>query len=205
MRSNAALLATLVALSAAVASAQTLVQAPDPTSQPPTGPLPVPAEVVAPGPARGAVQLPDPAAVHRGHDLYQRYCQSCHGGEGNGRGDSADFLTTKPRDFTRGVFALRSTPSGTLPTDADLFRSIRNGVWGSGMPRWAGVSDGEIWDLVAYVESFSERFYAEARGAPVTIPAEPPRTADSIAAADELAGQLISVELLGVNAVVILL
>lgn len=118
--------------------------------------------------------------MHRGHALYQRYCQSCHGPFGDGRGESAEFLSVKPRDFTRGIYKLRSTPSGTLPTDGDLVRSIREGLWGSGMPRWSGVSDGELLDLVAYVESFSEKFYTEARGLPISIPSEPPSTPQDV-------------------------
>jgi cytochrome c oxidase cbb3-type subunit 2 len=137
-------------------------------------------------PQVGPVQPPEPSAVRRGHDAYQRYCQSCHGIYGYGRGESADYLEVKPRDFTVGVYKFRSTPSGTLPTDADLARSIRNGMWGTGMPSWRGLSDGEVADLVAYLESFSDKFYKEGRGVPITIPPEPPTSPQSVAAGKEL-------------------
>ena len=39
-----------------------------------------------------------------------------------------------PRDFTAGVYKFRSTPSGSLPTDEDLMRTITEGISRSGMP-----------------------------------------------------------------------
>ena len=59
---------------------------------------------------------------------YRRYCMVCHGPLGDGNGESAQWLDPKPRDFTLGVFKCRSTPTGTLPTDQDLFDTIGRGV-----------------------------------------------------------------------------
>src|SRR5579872_5993623 len=60
--------------------------------------------------------------------LYRRYCVVCHGPLGDGNGESARWfeppLFPKPRDFTLAVFECRSTPTGTLPTDEDLFNTI---------------------------------------------------------------------------------
>src|SRR6185312_6387589 len=55
---------------------------------------------------------------------YRRYCVGCHGPLGDGNGENAQWLTPKPRDFVAGTFKCRSTPTGTLPTDQDLFSSI---------------------------------------------------------------------------------
>ena len=52
--------------------------------------------------------------------LYERYCAGCHGDEGDARGENAQWIDPKPRDFTMAVFKCRSTPTGTLPTDEDL-------------------------------------------------------------------------------------
>jgi mono/diheme cytochrome c family protein len=128
----------------------------------------------------GPIMPPDPDAVERGHTNYQRYCQACHGAYGDSHGDSADYLEVKPRDFTKGIYKFRITPAGTLPLDSDIFHTLRNGLWGSGMPKWAGLGDGQVWDLVAYVESFSPRFYQEPRGTPITIPDEPEMTQASV-------------------------
>src|SRR6266540_3743479 len=70
----------------------------------------------------------DPAAAARGQRVFARYCISCHGVEGDGRGPTADWVDPKPRILTSGVFKFRSTPSGALPTDADLLRTITNGL-----------------------------------------------------------------------------
>jgi cytochrome c oxidase cbb3-type subunit I/II len=122
---------------------------------------------------------PDPAAVERATPSYLRYCASCHGLNGDGKGPSAFFIDPKPRDFTRGVFKWRSTPTGSLPVDQDLFRTIRTGVYATTMPPWIGLSDAEIRDLVAYVEHFSPSFTNTARGKPTEIPTETADTGES--------------------------
>src|SRR4051812_9412553 len=63
-------------------------------------------------------------------DLYQARCAVCHGVAGQGDGPAAALLTPAPRDFTTGVYKFRSTPSGTLPTEADVLRTITRGLPG---------------------------------------------------------------------------
>jgi mono/diheme cytochrome c family protein len=69
--------------------------------------------------------------------LYRAHCAVCHGAEGRGDGPAAALLTPPPRDFTSGVYKFRSTPSGTLPTEADVFRTITRGLPGTSMPPFA--------------------------------------------------------------------
>jgi DMSO reductase family type II enzyme heme b subunit len=90
--------------------------------------------------------------------LYQRHCAACHGKKGNGQGPAAYLLFPKPRDFTRGVFKLRSTPSGSPPTDQDLLRTLNRGVPGTSMPAFDRLSKKELAGIIAYVKSFSEIF-----------------------------------------------
>ena len=116
----------------------------------------------------------------RGKALYERYCISCHGPNGDGRGESAPYLDPKPRDFTKAVFKCRSTPSGTLPLDSDLYDTISRGVHASGMPSWKPLLRQERVNLIAYIKTFSSAFQEEKPGAPVEIPPEPPTSADSI-------------------------
>ena len=116
----------------------------------------------------------------RGKALYVRYCVSCHGPEGDGRGESAPYLDPKPRDFTKAVFKCRSTPSGTLPLDSDLYDTISRGVYSSAMPPWKPLLRQERIDLVAYIKTFSSAFQEEKPGTPVEIPPEPPNSAESI-------------------------
>lgn len=108
-----------------------------------------------------------------GESLYTEYCLSCHGPEGRGDGLVAVFLDPKPRDFTTGVFKLRSTPS--LPTDDDIFLTITRGIPGTLMPSFKDLSDDQRRGLVAYVKSFSEAFEGETPG-PILIPEPPPLT-----------------------------
>jgi mono/diheme cytochrome c family protein len=65
-----------------------------------------------------------------------------------------------PRDFTgNAVYQIRSTPSGELPTDADLMRSIDEGLPGTAMPAWkTRLSDRERRDVLAYIKAFSSAF-----------------------------------------------
>jgi len=116
----------------------------------------------------------------RGKALYQRYCIFCHGPDGDGQGVSALYIDPKPRDFTKGVFKCRSTPSGTLPLDGDLYETISRGIHASGMPSWKPLLRQERVDLVAYIKTFSPRFQEEKPGVPVTIPSEPPSSRESV-------------------------
>jgi mono/diheme cytochrome c family protein len=70
-------------------------------------------------------------------ELYRARCGVCHGAEGRGDGPAAPLLTPPPRDFTTGVYKFRSTPSGTLPTEADVLRTITRGLPGTSMPSFA--------------------------------------------------------------------
>jgi mono/diheme cytochrome c family protein len=79
----------------------------------------------------------------------------------------------QPRDFQLGVFKCRSTPTGTLPTDQDLYDAITRGFDRSNMPQWNTLSKQERADLVAWVKHFSPRWANEKPGAPITIPPEP--------------------------------
>src|SRR5579864_9622622 len=122
----------------------------------------------------------------RGGDLYQRYCVSCHGPQGDGNGESAPYLDPKPRDFTKAVFKCRSTPSGTLPLDSDLYDTISRGVHSSGMPSWKPLLRQERADLVAYIKTFSSAFQEEKPSATVEIPPESPATPESIQRGEQL-------------------
>ena len=113
---------------------------------------------------------------------YRRYCVSCHGTLGDGNGESFPWVDPKPRDFQLGVFKCRSTPTGTLPTDQDLFDTIARGLDRSNMPQWSTFTKQERADLVAWVKHFSPRWTNEKPGEPIVIPPEPEVTAERIKA-----------------------
>ena len=100
-----------------------------------------------------------PEASEKGKEVYEQSCAHCHGTEGRGDGSAAENLLPKPRDFTRGLYKIRSTESGQLPTDQDLFDIITIGMPGSSMPGWeTSLSADDRWEVVAYIKTFYDGF-----------------------------------------------
>jgi mono/diheme cytochrome c family protein len=92
----------------------------------------------------------------------------------------------KPRDFQLAVFKCRSTPTGTLPTDQDLFDAITRGFDRSNMPVWNTFTKQERVDLVAWIKHFSPRWQTEKPGTPIQIPPEPEVTPERVKAGQEV-------------------
>lgn len=110
------------------------------------------------------------ALLNRGRNIYLHMCVYCHGSDGNGGGTATDYLYPWPRDFRKGIFKFRSTPTGTLPKDEDLYRTIIHGVPGTSMPAWGdALSPQDTWALVNLIKSFSDRFRNEAPGKSLNI------------------------------------
>jgi cytochrome c oxidase cbb3-type subunit 2 len=118
--------------------------------------------------------------AERGAHLYKRFCIGCHGVIGDGEGENAQWIDPKPRNFTLGVFKCRSTPTGTLPLDSDIYNSIGRGLTNSNMPHWLPLTDQDRADLTAYVKHFSPRFVSEKPGEAIQIPKEPEPTPERI-------------------------
>lgn len=117
-----------------------------------------------------------------GKAVYRRACRPCHGEHGDGRSPAARYLDPRPRDLTRGEFKFRSTPSGSLPTDADLERTILAGVPQSDMPPFRGrLNDAELDAVVVYIKRFSPAFARGQPEEPVLIPPPLDETPESIA------------------------
>jgi cytochrome c oxidase cbb3-type subunit 2 len=117
---------------------------------------------------------------------YRRYCVGCHGELGDGNGENAQWLTPKPRDFQLATFKCRSTPTGTLPTDQDLYDTIGRGLDRSNMPSWNPLSGEERVNMVAWIKHFSPRWQNEKPGTPIQIPPEPPVTPDRVKAGQDV-------------------
>jgi mono/diheme cytochrome c family protein len=115
-----------------------------------------------------------------GRQLYFRYCWGCHGFRGDGNGENGQYLNILPRNFVAGTFKCRSTPTGTLPTDQDLFNSLERGLINSNMPSWVELTDQNRADLVAFIKTFSPRWKTEKAGDPIPVPSEPKLTLESI-------------------------
>ena len=97
--------------------------------------------------------------LERGRKIYQRACAPCHGLQGDGKGPAALRFDPAPRNFRRGAYKFRTTVSGMLPLDADIERTVREGVPGTEMPRWKGVlSEPDISAVVQYIKTFYPYF-----------------------------------------------
>ena len=121
-----------------------------------------------------------------GKPLYFRYCWGCHGPHGDGNGENAQYLNPMPRNFAAATFKCRSTPTGTLPTDEDLFNAITRGLVNSGMPPWMELTAQQRADLVAFIKTFSPRWKSEGPGQAIAVPAESPVNLDSLKHGKEL-------------------
>jgi len=93
----------------------------------------------------------DPAAIREGASLFRANCSPCHGlnAKGGGRGP----------DLTSGRWTHGSS-------DAEIFRTISQGVTGTQMPANA-FEDSEIWTIIAYLRSLTPSDHAKSTGDPV--------------------------------------
>src|SRR6201995_4540982 len=121
-----------------------------------------------------------------GKQLYFRYCWGCHGFRGDGNGENGPYLNILPRNFVAATFKCRSTPTGTLPTDDDLYNSLVRGLNNSNMPSWIALTNQQRADLVAFIKTFSPRWKNEKPGDQVQVPEESPLTVQGIQHGKEL-------------------
>lgn len=124
-----------------------------------------------------------------GRLIYVRYCVGCHGVLGDGNGENAPHVHPefpKPRDFTSGIFKCRSTPSGSIPVDSDLFDTVGRGINTTAMPQWLPLTKQERADLVAFIKTFSPRFTQEKADPPVSFPPETAVTPASLGRGKDL-------------------
>ena len=128
-----------------------------------------------------------PELLELGGRVFRGACLGCHGEKGDGQGREGKLLQLPPRDFTAAAFICRKTPSGSLPLDVDLFRSIRRGFKPAiGMPPFTFLSDREVWAVISFLKTLSPRWKEEAVPPPVEVPAPPPRSKQQAAAGAEV-------------------
>lgn len=120
----------------------------------------------------------DDQTVALGKEVFASYCVICHGDKGDGKGligivhraqQDGIVVHIYPRDFTAGLFKFRTTPTGNLPTDADLLKIITEGIPRSGMPSHEDVSLNERQAVIEYIKTFSKRWAEEEPGTPIKV------------------------------------
>lgn len=140
------------------------------------------------------------SAPPTGRAVYDQHCATCHGLAGEGNGPAAVWLYPKPRNFSAGLFKIKSTPGQSLPTDEDLFRSVTRGLPGSSMPSFAYLTEAERRAVVDYVKQLTVTTDANGRSvnrfahaatnvpavAPVAVPPETPATVQELTLGREM-------------------
>lgn len=90
-----------------------------------------------------------PAAIAAGSEIYQQHCQSCHGANGDGKGEKAPELSTAPGDFTDAA-----KMSGLK--DGELYWEITKGR--HPMPAFEKkLTEQERWEAVDYIRTFAAK------------------------------------------------
>jgi len=130
--------------------------------------------------------------INYGQWTYRGLCIGCHGTEADGNGavwelsdkwGNGHALPRKPRDFTSAVFKVRSTPSGSLPTDRDLFMAISRGlVADEDMPAFKFLPERDRWAVIAYLKTLSPVWVEEAeyQEDPIEVGNPPMPTAEMV-------------------------
>ena len=122
-----------------------------------------------------------PGDPNLGRRVYEDTCAICHGERADGKGRAAHHFASAPRDLTTGRFKFRSTPSGQLPTDDDLRRTIVKGIPGTGMVPNDHLKPAEVDAVIAYLKTLSPRFTSMSPAAPIPLPPAPPAGAEAVA------------------------
>ena len=90
-----------------------------------------------------------PMAIAAGNQVYQQHCQSCHGANGDGKGEKAPELSTAPGDFTDAA-----KMSGLK--DGELYWEITKGR--HPMPAFEKkLTEEQRWQVVDYIRTFAAK------------------------------------------------
>ena len=87
-----------------------------------------------------------PDAVARGHEVFHRDCETCHGKAGHGDGQLAGSLNPHPADLASARVQSQ--------LDGALFWKITEG---RGMMPRLGLNENEKWAVVNYIRTLSAR------------------------------------------------
>lgn len=112
-------------------------------------------------------------SLNHGWEVYNNYCMSCHGMNGDGKGPAAYGAFPPPRNFQQGLFKFGRVEAGELPTDDDLKRIIRYGLRGTPMLPW-DMSDKQLHDVIQYMKTFAPEKWTKGKaGNPVAMSEDP--------------------------------
>jgi mono/diheme cytochrome c family protein len=81
----------------------------------------------------------DASAANKGRELYNDQCSMCHGPDGRGLANAANF----------------HEPAVQRQSDGTLFWKITTGNTKKGMPSFKQTPENDRWQLVSYIRTFS--------------------------------------------------
>jgi len=91
----------------------------------------------------------------RGHDVYQHYCQICHGAEAQGDGFNSAMLDPLPRNFADEAFWKQANNESLTAVISRGGEAVGKSVL---MPPWGKTLDEQqIRDVIAYLRTVPER------------------------------------------------
>ncbi|MHB8708026.1 MAG: c-type cytochrome [Desulfuromonadales bacterium] len=94
----------------------------------------------------------DAAQIAAGKVLFREKCATCHGKPDEGRSPRADFFQPPAPDFTAPAY--RTIDPAYLFWRIEVGKTVEPYLSrGSVMPAWRGLTDAEIWQLVAYLQA----------------------------------------------------
>jgi mono/diheme cytochrome c family protein len=135
----------------------------------------------------GSAAISTTVSLSHGKEVYEKRCLGCHGEKGDGKGEAAAFFTkVLPRDFTSATYKFRTTPSGSLPLDGDIYRTITMGVRGTAMPPWYELPEEDRWAVIHFIKTFATDFEDSEPEQPLYIPPAPAPTMELLARGLEL-------------------
>ncbi|QID17915.1 c-type cytochrome [Nitrogeniibacter mangrovi] len=110
--------------------------------------------------------LSDQERVRRGAGNYEAMCASCHLTPGEADSEIRKGLYPVPPNLTKAMTeAHEEEDAPGTPHEAQHFWVIKHGIKATGMAAWGkgGMSDDNIWDLVAFIQTLPQMGPAEYR------------------------------------------
>lgn len=97
-----------------------------------------------------------PEDLARAGAFYAQNCVLCHGPNGDGRGPASSSLRPRPMNFSDPELMSKVK-------DGELFFAISSGSHGTAMPPFGKLlEEKDVWHLVAYLRTFSQKSDAKA-------------------------------------------
>lgn len=132
------------------------------------------------GVARGGSVVSQNESLLTGRRLYLDHCARCHGDDGAGDGSDARWFTIPPADLTSGQYKFRSTASGEPPLPEDIYRTLTEGLRGTGMLPQLHLSPEQRWAVTRYLVTLLPPQLQSTTLEAVTIPEPPSATTELI-------------------------